>query len=82
VVFDERSGDTHLLEPVAATALRALRGSPATTEELLQRVCAELGLALEPELRRSFEQLVRRLDELGLIESVHDPERPRADRAV
>jgi len=78
VVYDERSGDTHLLEPVAAAAIRTLEAAPATADEWIACVTARLGIAPDDELRGRFAELIARFDELGLI--VADaPEPPHAD---
>lgn len=68
VVFDTRSGDIHLLDPVAAEALRCLEGASATVDELRQKLGGSLGLGDEPELSQYVAKLVGELDELGLIE--------------
>jgi PqqD family protein of HPr-rel-A system len=67
-VFDSRSGDIHLLDPVAAEALRHLEDTSATVDELSRRLGAALGLEDEGELPRYVAKLVGELDELGLIE--------------
>jgi PqqD family protein of HPr-rel-A system len=68
VVFDTRSGDIHLLDPVAARALRYLEGTPATVDELTRTLDASLGLEGDPDLLRYVAKLVAELDELGLVE--------------
>lgn len=68
VVFDVRSGDIHLLDPVAAEALRSLEESPSDVDQLSHRLGALLHLDGEPELSQYMAKLVRELDELGLIE--------------
>jgi PqqD family protein of HPr-rel-A system len=70
VVFDTRSGDIHLLDPVAADVLRCLKAAATSFDELSQRFRGSLGLDSERELSEYLAKLVRELDELGLIEPV------------
>jgi PqqD family protein of HPr-rel-A system len=70
VVFDTRSGDIHLLDPVAAEALRYLEESSATADELSRMLAASVDLEGEPDLSRYVAKLVGELDELGLIEPI------------
>ena len=81
VVYHCASGDTHLLQPVATATLKRLQRNPATTEELIQGVRGELGLEAEPGLSEQIHELLRRLNDLGLIERVDGAERTVADRA-
>jgi PqqD family protein of HPr-rel-A system len=68
VVFDSLSGDTHLLNQVAATALQLLGDTPASADELAHHVARRLGRELEPESVGQFHELLRQLDDLGLVE--------------
>ena len=78
VAYHCASGDTHLLQPVAAAALMRLQKEPATIEELTRGVSEELGLGPEPGLSNQFQQWIQRLDELGLIERIDATERTDA----
>lgn len=68
MVYHCPSGDTHLLEPVAAETLRILDDSTATTDALLAEVVARLGIPSDATLRDRFEQLLDRFHELGIVE--------------
>jgi PqqD family protein of HPr-rel-A system len=68
VVFDSHSGDTHLLNQVAAVALQLLGETPASADELARRVAQRLGRELEPESVGRFRELLSQLDDLGLVE--------------
>src|SRR5262249_9723902 len=70
VVYNPASGDTHLLNPVAAAALQCLEQSPTSLAQLTEWVASELDLESEPELRQHLEKLLTQFEELGLIEVV------------
>jgi PqqD family protein of HPr-rel-A system len=70
IVYNSASGDTHLLNPIAAAALRCLEQSPADVVHLTEWVVSEQGLEPEPELRQHLEKLLTQFEELGLIEVV------------
>lgn len=62
-VFNEESGDTHLLEPRAAAVLRRLAGGEVLAGDSLQNVAGELEHAgFDPELA------FRELHAMGLAE--------------
>jgi len=81
VVYHRESGDMHLLNPVAAEALKLLETGPASVDDLTDRVAARLGPAPARELRREMGELLATFDDLGLIEPVDDPARPGAKGA-
>ncbi len=62
VVFNQASGDTHLLDSAAAEVLERLETRPASIDEL----CERLGELMEPHI----ETLVAKLEHLGLIVSI------------
>lgn len=67
VVFNPSSGDTHVLNHVAAEALKRLERSPADAGDLAQHV--GLTVKLDPDdLLEHMEGLVRQFDELGLVQ--------------
>jgi len=68
IVYQVASGDTHLLNHVAAQALRSLQEHPATVSQLAERVAAALGAVADEAFTRELERLVAEFDELGLIE--------------
>jgi PqqD family protein of HPr-rel-A system len=61
VVFNPASGDTHLLNALAAFVLTTLERKAATLEEL-ERLVSDSGAPAG-----DVEALVRELDELGLV---------------
>jgi PqqD family protein of HPr-rel-A system len=70
VAYHCASGDTHLLQPIAAAALRLLQRGPATSEALIRGVTTELHLEADPDLARQIQELLQRLSYLGLIDRV------------
>jgi PqqD family protein of HPr-rel-A system len=70
IVFNLASGNTHLLNPVAAQVLRALERKPANTFELSSQIAASANIDADEEFIQHVEQLVTNLDELGLVEPV------------
>jgi len=72
VIFDEGSGDTHLLDPLAAEVLKVLEESPGEVSGLARRIVARLGLAPDSELTERVRELVERFVAAGLVE----PARP------
>ena len=81
VVYHCESGDTHLLNPAAAEALKFLETRPAGADDLAEHVAARLSLAAGGQLRREMAELLAAFDDLGLIEPVDDPARPVATGA-
>ena len=72
VIFDEGSGDTHLLDPLAAEVLKVLEESPGEVSGLARRIVARLDLAPDSDLTERVRELVERFVALGLVE----PARP------
>lgn len=70
IVFNRTSGNTHLLNPVAAQALKALEQGPANAAQLSQRIASQVDLKSDGELAQHVEALLANLDQLGLIEPV------------
>ena len=68
VVFNSGSGDTHLLDPVAAKALQSLEQKPANLSELGRRVAAALEIKLDDNLSAYLERLLSDFHRLGLVE--------------
>ena len=68
VVFNLASGHTHLLNPVAAHALKLLEQKPLSADELSQRLASLDGLASDEQLIEHVKKLLSKLDEMGLIE--------------
>ena len=67
VVYHRESGDTHMLNEVAAELLRQLDGRTIAVPELTARVAAELEVEAD-ELAPHVDRLVPYLEDLGLIE--------------
>ena len=70
VLYSSGSGDTHLLDPVAAEALRILEIESVSLFELVELVGRSLGIEPDDELASYLEQLIYRLEKLGLIEGI------------
>ena len=68
MVFDEGSGDTHLLDPLAAEVLKVLEEAPGEVPGLARRVVARLDLAPDTDLRERVRELVARFVVAGLVE--------------
>lgn len=75
-MFHCDSGDTHLLNAVAAESLRYLMRRPASVEQLAERVANGAGVEVDDDLRREIEAFVERLDRAGLIEPFDEIEGP------
>ena len=70
LVFNNASGNTHLLTPIAARALRLLENAPLTVDEIAKKIAAEADVDVDDELVDQVATLVANLDDLGLIEPV------------
>ena len=70
VVYNSGSGDTHLLDPVAAEALQSLEQESADLSELVDRVSGSMEIEPDTEFSAYLEQLLSDLYKLGLIERV------------
>ena len=68
VLFDPRSGDTHLLNAMAAAALSALQRGPTDAYELTQHLAGSFEESADDSLASGVEELIAQLVELGLIE--------------
>ena len=68
VAYHDGSGDTHLLGPVEAAAIRALQQSPADLEDLTRRVATNLDLPPDADLAAHLAALVLEFHKLGLVE--------------
>lgn len=68
VVFNDLSGDTHLLGSAAAIVLTALQAAPAASAALAATLAARLGLALDEQLREEVDALLDELANFSLIE--------------
>ncbi len=69
VVFNARSGDTHLLDLLGREALAALEQQSLTCGELAHWLAGRLDVPQDAELEQYVRQLVGQLEELGLLEN-------------
>lgn len=69
MIFDEGSGDTHLLDSLAAEFLKVLEESPGEVPGLARRLGARLDLARDADLTRRVRELVERFVAVGLVEA-------------
>ena len=76
LVYHANSGDTHRLNAVGAAVLRAIDGPALATPDVVDRVAAALSVDRNT-LIAPVAELLARFEDLGLIESVHEPG-PRA----
>ena len=70
VVYHRPSGETHLLNPIAAATLRRLEQVPSSLDELCERIASEFETAEPAEYRSSLADLLDHFDGLGLIRPV------------
>jgi PqqD family protein of HPr-rel-A system len=68
VVFDQASGDTHQLAPIAAVMLMCFEREPRDLPALTAEVAAELDLPADDSLSNKAAEIVDQLIHLGLIE--------------
>jgi PqqD family protein of HPr-rel-A system len=68
VVFDEGSGDTHLLDFLTAEVLKVLEQSRGDVPALVGRVAARLDLDPDADLERRIREAIERFREAGLVE--------------
>jgi PqqD family protein of HPr-rel-A system len=72
LVYHANSGDTHRLNAVGASVLRAIEGSGVETGQLVDRVAADLQVERST-LIGPIAELLARFEDLGLIESIDEP---------
>jgi PqqD family protein of HPr-rel-A system len=70
VVYHIPSGNTHVLNLVAAEALHALERDALDSSELVERVASSLETSPDDTFGQHIEKLLAQFDELGLIEPV------------
>jgi PqqD family protein of HPr-rel-A system len=68
VVYNRRSGDTHVLDIVTGEVIRALMAGEARSGELCRRVSEFLEVPNDAEVSDLVDRILTALDELGLIE--------------
>ena len=72
-VYQRASGETHAFNEVTMALVDCLRPAPAAFADILQCVAADFGVRAEELVAAEFEQMVLRLEELGLIERTVAP---------
>jgi len=70
VVYNQDSGNTHLLTPIAGQVLKLLADEPADAPTVARRLAGQIDLDSDLELDYNVASLLNHLDSLGLIESV------------
>ncbi len=73
VVFHPDSGDTHLLDALAAEILRRLESAPASRAALLEHLSRRPRPPVANDLEEAVTSVLQVFEEVGLIEPVHDP---------
>src|SRR5215831_2802435 len=68
VVFNSGSGQTHVLDPIAAILIREINEGRIGSEALMCRVAKLLDVDLTTDVRTTFQATLWYLDELSLIE--------------
>ncbi len=72
IVYNCNSGDAHLLNPVAAEALKALQKSAVSVEELTEQVGRCLDIETGDDLHKNIHHFVLKLARLGLVRPADD----------
>ncbi len=67
VLFDRRSGQTHLLDAFARELYDLITEQADTAPELTSRMAAILEGAVDPALRQKIDDTIAEFDQLGLI---------------
>lgn len=73
IVYNDCSGDTHLLSASAADVLLRLRAAAADETMLAAQCAAAWGVADDIELREQLHQLLTALQQLSLVEPAPGP---------
>ena len=68
IVFNHASGSTHLVNPVAAKILYALKDQSCSVIEIARKLTADVELDADEEIVQHVEAVLGTLDDLGLIE--------------
>ncbi|KIH75848.1 PqqD family protein, HPr-rel-A system [Geoalkalibacter ferrihydriticus] len=72
IAFNCNSGDIHLLNPIAAEALKSLQRSAFSVDGLVQSISESLNIANDSDLYHNVHQFVLKLARLGLVHPVDD----------
>jgi PqqD family protein of HPr-rel-A system len=68
VVFNQTSGNSHLLNPTAAKILSIVQSHPSSAEEISLKMASESELGADEEILQGVDVVLETLDSLGLIE--------------
>jgi PqqD family protein of HPr-rel-A system len=68
IVFNESSGNTHLLNPTAAKILSIVQSQPSSAEEICLKIASESELNADKKILQGIDAVLETLDNLGLIE--------------
>jgi PqqD family protein of HPr-rel-A system len=68
IVFNQSSGNTHLLNPTAAKILSIVQSQPSSAEEISLKIASESELGADEEILQRVDVVLETLDSLGLIE--------------
>jgi PqqD family protein of HPr-rel-A system len=68
IVFNESSGNTHLLNRTAAKILSIVQSQPSSAEEISLKIASESGLSADEKILQRVDVVLETLDNLGLIE--------------
>ncbi|MET0164151.1 MAG: HPr-rel-A system PqqD family peptide chaperone [Vicinamibacterales bacterium] len=71
VVYNRLSGDTHIVDIVTGEVLLGIAAGNSRGDTLCRHIAAFLDIPDEESLRDRVGQILRTLDELGLIEPVN-----------
>lgn len=72
VVYDPPSGDTHLLDPVAAAILDRLRTSDASATAIAESLLAEFNADSEEDVLAAVQAALAKLRDIGLVQSTEE----------
>mgnify|MGYP002085368473 CR=1 FL=1 len=67
LVYNQDSGMTHQITPIAARVIHALERQPATVAQLSEDLARELDVEVDAELCHQVASLLENLNHLGLI---------------
>jgi PqqD family protein of HPr-rel-A system len=68
IVFNQSSGNTHLLNATAAKILSIVQSQPSSAEEISLKIASESGLGADEKVIQRVEVVLETLDNLGLIQ--------------
>jgi PqqD family protein of HPr-rel-A system len=72
VIYNCNSGDTHLLNRIAADTLETLQNTPASTEELTRMLALRFGIDADREFLKQMDELLLNFYEQGLIKPLNE----------